>query len=118
MTGLRRAVHRRGVDQPPARAEKGPHDGGALVPQLGVVADVKGDPAPEADDRQPFAGGGNRPSEQVRLGERGGPDQRGQRAPRRRGGGGQHLEQGSAAEVPCSGHSVPPLCGSGGAPAS
>src|SRR5215467_10442784 len=52
---LRRAVHRRGVDQTPSFLEKGAHDLGARIARRGVVADVERDPAAEPDGRKRLA---------------------------------------------------------------
>src|SRR5262249_2186863 len=55
-----RAVHRRGIDQAPARIEERSYHLRAGVARDRVVADIEGDPAAEPDRGQLFAGRGYR----------------------------------------------------------
>src|SRR5262245_6094660 len=57
---LGRAVHRRGIDQAPARIEERSYHVRADVARDRVVADIEGDPAAEPDRGQLFAGRGYR----------------------------------------------------------
>ena len=91
---LGRAVHGRRVDQSATLAKERAHHRGALVAQLGVVADVEGDPAAQSHDRQPLAGGGNRAGDEAGLTE-GGEGTEGQR----RGGGGHGTNRRTARGV-------------------
>ncbi len=88
--GLRRAVHRRGIDHPPACREECAHYLGTGVAGDGIVADVEGDPRAQPDDGHGLARGGNRPREDGRgllaraeAGQRegGGPGARGEQYP-------------------------------------
>jgi len=92
--GLRRAVHRRGIDHPPARHEERAHHLGAGVAGDGIVADVESDPRAQTDDGHRLAGGGNRPREngrrllaraETRQREGRGPGTRGEQCPAARG---------------------------------
>src|SRR3546814_4239500 len=51
---LRRAVHRRGIDQCAAELEKTPHDLRAGLPGARVVADIEGDPARSEEHTSEF----------------------------------------------------------------
>src|SRR5262249_5500391 len=53
---LRRAVHRRRVDQPSTLCEEGADDLDAGLARRDIVADVEGDPGTETDDGQCLAG--------------------------------------------------------------